>query len=383
MFAKRYLFALEQYMTYILPGIFCLFLLLQLYYQLFVYTALRNFKPKALDEQAKLPPVSVIICARNEENNLRTYLTEILAQDYPEYEVIVVNDCSEDDSNWVLKAYKERYPHLRTVDITEHADYKHGKKFALTLGIKGAKYEHLIFTDADCYPQSKQWLRYLAQEFRPGVEIVLGYSPYLSKPGMLNRYIRYETYQTALNYLSYALKKNPYMGVGRNLAYTKSLFFKGKGFASHMHTLSGDDDLFVNQNATRHNTAISIHPDAMVWSNPKTTFKAYQRQKRRHFGAGKLYRGKHKRMLSLQALSTIFFYLTAILLLVLQTAYWPVVLGGFLLRFLVQMLVCFPVMKKLQVANLKGFLPLMDIMHSVYISFMGFTAAFTRSKQWK
>src|SRR5690606_34092381 len=169
----------------------------------------------------------------------------------------------------------------------EHIAVKHGKKFALSLGIKAAQYEHLVFTDADCVPESSDWLTHMAGAFSGGKEIVLGYSPYLRRAGMLNALIRFETFHTAMSYLSYALKGKPYMGVGRNMAYTKSLFFRGKGFASHMHIASGDDDLFVNQNATPHNTTICIHPEAHVWSEPKTTFSAYARQKTRHAGASK------------------------------------------------------------------------------------------------
>ncbi|QNL47786.1 glycosyltransferase [Olivibacter sp. SDN3] len=354
-----------------------------MYYYLLVYRRLRNYNVRGLLSDIDLPPLSVIVCARNEEANLRLYLTEVLEQDYPLYEVIVVNDCSSDDSNWILKEFKQRYKHLRVVDISEHARYKHGKKFAVTLGVKAAQHEHLVFTDADCYPASNQWLQYMAQEFVGSVEIVLGYSPYLSMRGFLNKYIRFETYYTAQNYLSYALKRNAYMGVGRNLAYKKSLFFKGKGFASHMHIPSGDDDLFVNQNATKENVAICIHPDAMTWSKPKTTYAAYQRQKQRHFGAGKAYRSKHKRMITLQVLSVLFFYALAVLLLVFQPTYWPIVTGIYILRLIAQFLICIPIMKKMQVGNLTGWLPLMEIYHLLYVSFMGATALFRKNVTWK
>lgn len=376
---------MEPYLdlSYLLPALFVIFLLHQLYYYLFIYRKLRKFDPQPLTADFSLPPLSVILCARNEEANLRLYLTAVLEQDYPLYEVIVVNDCSSDDSNWILKEFKQRYKHLRVVDISEHARFKHGKKFAVTLGIKAAQYEHLVFTDADCYPASNQWLRYMAQEFIGGVEIVLGYSPYLSMQGFLNNYIRFETYHTALNYLSYALKRNAYMGVGRNLAYKKSLFFKGKGFASHMHIPSGDDDLFVNQNATKENVAICIHPDAMIWSRPKTTYTAYQRQKHRHFGAGKAYRSKHKRMLSAQVFSVLFFYGLAVLLLVVQPVFWPLVLGGYSLRLITQLFICAPIMKKLQVGNLVSWLPLMDLCYPIYLSFLGGVALFRKNITWK
>lgn len=374
---------MEQYFTFILPALFSFFLLLQLYYFLFVYRKLKVYKIDDLKENTDFPPLSVIICARNEEANLRMYLSEILEQEYPLYEVIVVNDCSSDESNWVLKEFKQRYKHLRTIDISENVHTRHGKKFAVTLGVKGAQYEQLILTDADCYPQSNQWLKYMASEFKENIEIVLGYSPYTRLKGLLNKYVRYETFQTAINYLGYALKGNAYMGVGRNLAYTKKLFFKGRGFASHMHIPSGDDDLFVNQNATRSNVAICIHPDAIIWSDPKTTYKAYQQQKKRHFGAGSAYRSKHKFMLTIQALGLILFYLSAILLLILQPHFWPIVVAGYVLRLLVQFIIYIPLMKRFQVRELTVWLPILEIVHFVYISYMGCISLFRKNVHWK
>src|SRR5690606_25120025 len=215
----------------------------------------------------------------------------------------------------------EKYQHLNVVNIKEHPRYKHGKKFAVTIGIKAAKNDCMVFTDADCKPASNRWLQHIGNSFKPGVEIVLGYSPYFKIKGFLNKNIRFETFHTAISYLSYSLKRRPYMGVGRNMAYTKTLFFKGKGFASHMHILSGDDDLFVNQNADRYNTNISIHRDAQMWSEPKRTYKSYALQKTRHHGASEAYKGRHKWMLSMQVGSAVVFYLFLILCLFLYPAW--------------------------------------------------------------
>ncbi|MEH6307106.1 glycosyltransferase [Olivibacter sp. CPCC 100613] len=374
---------MESYLHLILPALLGAFLTIQLYYTLFLHGRLRTYRAENVKNDIVYPPLSVIICARNEESNLRLYLSEVLEQDYPQYEVIVVNDRSSDDSNWVLKEFQVRYPYLRTVEIRDQGHNRQGKKFAVTLGVKGAQYEHLVLTDADCFPQTDQWLKCMAQQFRPGIEIVLGYSPYTRSAGFLNKYIRFETYQTALSYLSNALRKNAYMGVGRNLAYTKSLFFKKKGFASHMHIPSGDDDLFINQNATRSNVAISIVQEAHVWSTPKTTYKDYRRQKNRHFGAGKAYKGKHKFMLTLQAFSVIGFYLLLVLLLILQPHFWPLAAIAYCLRLLCQLLVNIPIMRRLQVKDLIWWYPLMDILHFVYISVMGIFALFRKNVHWK
>src|SRR5690606_8416800 len=186
-----------------------------------------------------------------------------------------------------------------------------------------------------------------------------------------------------MSYLSYALKGNAYMGVGRNLGYTKSPFFRGKGFAAHMHIPSGDDDLFVNQNATPHNTVICIDPEAHVWSEPKTTFSAYIRQKTRHAGASKAYRPSHRRMLSTQLLSALLFYVTAILSLILYPSYWFVIAGMYLVRFVVQLIIYMRAMKKLQVNGLIWWLPLLDVFYYGYICINGFFALYKKDVRWK
>lgn len=374
---------IDQLGPLLLLGLFGLFLLIQLYYLLFVYSKLATYKIKQQSEAGTAPPVSVIICARNEEENLRQNLPKVLNQDYPEFEVVLVNDFSEDESKWLLKDLSGQYPYLKVVEIAEHVRLKHGKKFAVTLGIKAARYEHLVFTDADCVPASDQWLTHMARAFAGGEEIVLGYSPYYKQGGVLNALIRFETFHTAISYLAYALKGRPYMGVGRNMAYTKSLFFRGKGFAAHMHIASGDDDLFVNQNATPHNTAICIHPDAHVWSVPKTTFSAYSRQKTRHAGASKAYKPAHRRMLATQLVSAFLFYITAVVLLALYPQYWHLVLAGYVARLLVQLAVYYPVMRKLSVKGLIWALPFLDIFYYLYICINGFFALFKKEVRWK
>jgi len=368
---------------FFLSGICGLLLIFQLYFLLSVYSKLTLYKVPSLPEKLPFYPLSVIICARNEEENLRKNLPHILGQDYPTFEVVLVNDFSEDETKWLLKDLCTQHPHLEVVEIAEHVRLKHGKKFAATLGIKAAQYEHLVFTDADCVPQSNQWLKHMNGAFAGGEEIVLGYSPYVKKSGLLNALIRFETFHTAMSYLSYALRGNAYMGVGRNLAYTKSLFFRGKGFASHMHIASGDDDLFVNQNATPHNTVICIHPEAQVWSEPKTTFSAYARQKTRHASASKAYKPSHRRMLTTQLVSAFLFYLFVIATVVVYPQYWYIGAGMYVFRLLVQLLVYYPITKKLQVKGLLWGLPLLDIAYYGYICLNGFAALFKKEVTWK
>jgi glycosyltransferase involved in cell wall biosynthesis len=370
--------------TYIHDALFILFQLcfiVQLYFLVGNHSRLARYKPLEQIPEVRIP-ISVIISARNEAKNLQENLPFILQQNYPDYEVVVINDCSYDSSDLVLEDLQRQYPHLKVVTITEHQRFKTGKKFALTLGIKAAKNEYLLFTDADCKPASVNWITLMAVNFSTNAQIVLGYSPYSKTRNFLNPFTRFETIKTGINYLSGSLNGNPYMGIGRNLAYTKTLFFSAKGFASHMHVISGDDDLFVNQHATTDNTIIEIHPDAFIYTSAKTTLTSWYRQKKRHMGVGKLYKNKHKRMLGLDAVSGLLFYVLFILCLVFK--YEPLLaLGLFTFRLILQLIIYSKIFKKLSGKNLIWYLPFFDIIYYMYLNVFGLIGAFLKTTQWK
>lgn len=275
---------------------------------------LLNFLPlarfKASNVAAASPPVSIVICAKNEDDNLTEFLPKVMSQDYPEFEVIVVNDCSWDNTENVIDEFAKIFPNLRKATIKEDPYYKHGKKFALLVGIKATKYNHMLLTDADCYPAGDQWLKEMAKEFTDKRQIVLGYGAYERGKGLLNLLIRYDAFSIAVQYLSAAVKGKAYMGVGRNLAYTKELFFEQKGFSKHYHINSGDDDLFVNQASTAENTIIAASAAAVTYSKPKTNFRDWVVQKSRHLRTAPLYNGKSKSILAFAFFSQYFFYLS-------------------------------------------------------------------------
>jgi glycosyltransferase involved in cell wall biosynthesis len=341
-----------------------------------------------LNPDAHIPvasvPVSVIISARNERENLRSHVPLFVSQNYPDFEVIVVNDRSFDGTGELLKEMEEQYDRLKVVTVLENDRFSTGKKFALTMGIKAAKNEHLLFTDADCRPASDNWLALMAANFSGSNEIVLGYGPYQKTKGFLNAFVRFETVKTGINYLSAALKGRAYMGVGRNLAYTKSLFFKVKGFASHMHVLSGDDDLFVNQNANRTNTVIELHPGAFTYSDSKTTWSSYFTQKKRHMGAGKLYKRSHRQMLIADAMSGFLFYLLFIIIVCLPFNYETIgVLGLFIIRWITQLIVYRKIFRKLEGGDLLWALPFFDLFYYMYLTIFGLIGSATRTTRWK
>ncbi len=305
--------------------------LIQLIYWSLVYTKILFYKP--LRSSIKRFPVSVIVCARNEEENLKQNLPLILEQDYPEYEVIVVNDASVDGTEDLLSELKRQYSHLRSTFIRENDHIRAGKKLALTVGIKAAKYEWVLLTDADCRPAGKRWIYFMQRNFTKNAQIVLGYGAYHRRKGLVNLLSRYETFFIALQYFGISLSGCPYMGTGRNLAYRRSLFFENRGFATHYDLVSGDDDLFINEVARRSNTMVEIRPESFTCSETKISWKDWYYQKRRHLSTGPRYRFKTKLILGLELTSRMLFYLAFIWLLSYQI-FATYVLGIFISRML-------------------------------------------------
>lgn len=312
----------------------CLFLVMvQWYFQLRYFRKLGNYKAPELQKQ-KQEPVSVVVCVRNNMQTMKPLIENLLNQDYPNYEIVMVDDRSGDEVYDYLLTMKYTYPNFRMTRIEETPDRMNAKKFALTLGIKAARHDRLIFTDDDCLPRSANWLSHMQQGFQQGKEIILGYSPYKRYKGLLNTLIRYETFYTAVQYLSMALAGKPYMGVGRNLAYSKELFFSYKGFYKHISVNGGDDDLFVNRTASATNVAIVIHPEAMVESEPKLTWKGWYRQKLRHFSVGALYKQEDLDRLSWLGNSFVFFWTSWLLLFALPLG-WVAAAALFFLRSII------------------------------------------------
>ncbi|MEC3905463.1 glycosyltransferase [Tamlana sp. 2201CG12-4] len=338
---------------------FVVVVIIQVIFYLFLFSRFAFLKPKKAIP--KNIPVSVIICAKNEASNLKTFLPSVIAQNYPEFEIVLINDASSDDTLDVIQEFSKAYKNIKTVDVKSIEAFWGNKKYALTLGIKAASYDYFLFTDADCKPLSKHWIKEMSAHFDNKKSVVLGYGAYSKiKHSFLNKLIRFETLVTAVNYFSFALAGSPYMGVGRNLAYTKKVFFKANGFINHIKVRSGDDDLFVNQVSTKENTAISISKNSFTISKPKTTFKTWFRQKRRHISTARHYRTTHKILLTSLYVSNLFFWVLPIVLFI-YVFNWQIVLGLFLFRIILQSIILGQSAKKLNETDLLVFLPFLEI----------------------
>lgn len=370
-----------SFLQWIVLGVFGFVLLVQLFFYLryFLLLALHRVVE---DSKHQEHPVSVIICARDEADEIEKNLPGILAQSYKgTHEIVVVNDNSQDETRYLLDGLHRVFKQLYIIELKQEAMHIPGKKFPLSIGIKSAKHELLLLTDADCIPSSEHWIRKMQLAFTDGIEIVLGYGAYKKAKGLLNKLIRFDTFHTALQYLSFALAGQPYMGVGRNLAYKKTVFFRQKGFASHHHLSSGDDDLFINAAANKKNTAVVIDSEAFTYSTPKKKWKEWIAQKQRHYTTGKYYRTKDRWKLGLYAMTHLFFYPATILAFYFLP--WSWILPALAFKFLVQGIIFYRVMSKLNEKDLFPFFILWDIWMIFYYLF--FTSSLWKKPrpQWR
>lgn len=304
-------------------------------------------------------PVSVIVCAKNEAENLSENIPLLLAQDYPNFELIIINDASSDHTLEIMEQFAETDARVKLVNVKNNEAFWGNKKYALTLGIKKAVSKRMLFTDADCKPASNQWLLEMSTALDETTQLVLGYGAYEKQKGYLNSLIRFETLLTATQYFAYAKAGMPYMGVGRNLAYTSKLYYDNNGFMSHIQLPSGDDDLFVNETATSQNTAICYSEESFTISKPKTTYKSWIHQKRRHITTAKLYKPKHKFLLGLYYATNLLFWL--LLPISFAIASWKITLCIIAFRFLVQYIVVGKSAQKLKENNLIPFIPFLEL----------------------
>ena len=345
-------------------GIFCLVTFIQLLYYIGFFSRLAFFKP-SVKQQSQQQPVSVVICARDEANNIVKNLPGVLLQKYTTTnEVILVNDNSSDDSKYLLEELKRTFKNLVPVQLTQEAKLIAGKKFPLSMGIKTAKYETLLLTDADCVPASENWINLMQDGYDTGIEIVLGYGSFFKTGSFLNKVIRFETFHSALQYLSYALAGIPYMGVGRNLSYKKDVFFRNKGFSAINQIPGGDDDLFINKVANNRNTSIVIDHEAHTTSESKKTWSDWFSQKTRHYSTAKYYRSKHKFLLGIYSATQFLVYPLVIISAIFFN--WWMALSVFAIRLVVQSVVYYKTMKKLNEADLYPWFLFFELWMCIY-----------------
>lgn len=348
---------------------------------------LLGFSQFAFAKTKKYPleqhPVSVLICAKNEAENLKNFLPKIIKQDYPNFEIVLINDASYDDTLDVMEAFQEQHKNIKIVNVENNEAFWGNKKYALTLGIKASTHDHLLFCDADCTPKSNRWITSMSAHFSEKKKFILGYGAYKHKKhSLLNSLVRFETLLTAIQYFSYAKAGNPYMGVGRNLAYQKAEFFNHNGFMSHMNIKSGDDDLFINEAATKATTRIAFSEESHTVSIAPETFTEWFQQKRRHISTVKHYKLKDQFLLGLFYVTQLLFWVL-FLILICTLFQWKIVVCIFSIRILLQYIIYGLSAKKLKEQNLIFAIPFLEIVLILFQLTIFITNKVSKPNHWK
>jgi cellulose synthase/poly-beta-1,6-N-acetylglucosamine synthase-like glycosyltransferase len=345
--------------------LFLICLIIQMLYWIIIFSRVAFASSKNHVTENANYPISVIICGYNEGHNFQQFLPKILEQKYPNFEVIVVNDRSTDNSAKILATFEKQHKQLRVINLTDFDREQRGKKTALTQGLKAAKYEIVLLTDADCYPNSNLWIQTMANAVDANKIMGIAYVPFDKRPTFLNKFLRYDKIYIAIQYLSFALAGMPYMGAGANLIYRKDLFFKSSGFKKHAHVASGDDDLFVSEVANKANLAIVLEPESFIYCEPKDTFQQFYHQKSRHISTSWHYKLHHQLLLAVLAQSHFWLYVFAFIAC-FNLAFLLYLLGGIILRWLIMLVIFRKIAHRFDEKDMTIWLPLMDILYVFY-----------------
>ena len=305
--------------------IFLVSLFVQLYFYLHYYLQptyrINDEKKQRIHYLSELPPVSVVIYANNDSEQLRNNLEYFLTQDYPEFEIIVVNDGSSDESEDVLSEFEAKFSNLYHTFVAEGARNLSRRKLSLTLGIKAARYDIVLLSDANCRPGSNRWIYSFARNFTEKTDLVIGCTILEKHKGLFERLTSFDVLLHNLRFIGYALSNKPYMGEGTNLAYRKSLFFAHKGFAKFMQLHTGDDDLFVNQVANRRNTKIELSADSRMTAIYESNIEGWLYQKRNRAFTSSFYKTGAKMSYAFDSFTRFLYYGCGIAVIILS---WPI-----------------------------------------------------------
>lgn len=353
-------------------------LVIQLAYHWFFFSRLAFFRPAA--QSPEKPPVSVIIVVHNQYQLIRQNLPELLGQDYPDFEVLVVDDTSDDGSDEVLEKLAETFSNLRVVKLTQSLNWFKGRKFPLSLGIKSASHEFLLLTDIRFRPEGKNWISQMVAAYTFDTAIALGYATF-NTTSKINKWLRFMAFYDGMFYLSMALSGMPFKGIGPNLSYRKSLFYRHKGFSSHYVINAGDDELFVNKAATRKNTEIRISAGSQVKCSKPMTFIQWLENEKTRLAIRRFFKPGHRMMISLFSATTLLFYALFAALLIVHVQL-PVVIGIFLIRLLSQLVIFGLIQKKLSEKKLLWVTPIFDLALSLIDLAIWLRLLFTKKSKW-
>lgn len=361
--------------------VFAFAFVLQITFWWVVYGKLGFYEVKERNTNSE--PVSVVLLVNDELEKLRVQLPALLEQDYPDYEIVLVVQSAHDDMIEYIDHIRLEHPELKVVELYQDLNFFKGNKFALSIGIKSAKNDLLVITEVGCIPVSNQWLREIQARFGRGKEIVLGYHRTESHPERyLSGFIRFGNLVTAMRYLSFALAGRPFMGLNKNLAYRRSLFYRIQGFTSHYRISDGEDDLFVNRASTSRNVAIAISPESQVKCALPPSFSSWVRHRKRYLRTRRYYRAGDVFFLGLYSSSYVLFLASFAYLVITQCLLYPVV-SLFILRLFSQLFVFKKTMNRLGERKLLLLSPVNEVLLMILDGMIRISLVFDKKDKWK
>lgn len=320
------------------------------------------------------PGVSVVIAHKDHAEALLQNLESMLKQDYPLFEIIVVDDHSDAGN---FEKLKHGLGSDQRVKLIQNAGV--GKKQALKEGIYLASHPLIMMTDADCKPITDQWIRSMV--LAGGKQgVVLGYSPYEKTADWLNAMVRFETVMTGIQYISTALHGRPYMSVGRNILYPKYLIAETLGQGKFENLPYGDDDLTIQSLPEEVAYFVCYERKAHVVSDAPATWSAWWNQKHRHMSAGHHYQKKHWWRPGIFGIALVIHWVLFFVLLVSLplSRFIPVFLIGLGIRWLGYVMWTSSLGDK----DTIRYFPFLEIQYAIYLGVMGMYTLFNKKKTW-
>ena len=331
-----------------------------------------------------LPSVSIVLTAHNESEALKKSLPYLLEQDYPNYEVVVVDYCSHDDTTFVLQVCAENYSTLRVVHFQEDVNMFQGRKYPLSIGIRSAKNDIILLTEPGCVPQSFQWVRQMARPFiNAQTKIVLGHCAYEQPASFIESLAQYDNSASCARWIAAAIHHHPYTGTGRNLAYRRQFFFDNGAFIRHYSEPNGADDLFVNQNCTRSNTAVNIQPEAYVSTQAPSSRRAWRDIRTERFSTKKYYALSLKLRLALHPFALVLFYLSAIAILIFAMPLWYIPVAFIVILWAWNITTAYVLNKQIDIRKLRWLSPLLEIYFSLKNTISCLRALLSKKTSWR
>ena len=368
----------EQSFVFWLLVSFAAIALVQLIYFWLLFVRLAFYKKTFEETEEK--PVSVVIIANNQYRDVNENLAAFLEQAHRKYEVVLVVDNSEDGTMELAEEFTAKYPHLRIVELTQSLNWFSGRKFPLSLGIKSAYSDLILLTDITCRPANDHWITQMTSAMQPGREIVLGYSSWRTT-SKINKWLRFTAFYDALLYLSAALSGIAFKGIGRNLSYTRELFYRNKGFSAHYTIIAGDDELFVNKTATRKNVSVQLSAASRIDQVRPVTFRQWLQSEQTRLRIRRYFKLGHRLLIVTYNASLLLFYAIFTALLMLK-APWISVAAIFALRLINQLILFGLIQKRLHEKNLLLLTPLFEILLLLIDFFIRLRLLFSPKRKW-